>query len=435
MPETTKDKQFFTVARVFFLLIVIPLLLMSFLIANGIFQLGDTSRKRAVTVLDQKSQEDIKVRAINVAEEVADFLQEREKDVLIATIIPLTEAAYKEFVDKNRQPLWIKRDGKIERVSERLYTEMALIDKAGREIIKVVDGEISPGDELRNVSNPADTTYKSELYFTRTKELSKGDIYMSHITGWYVNRSEYEAGERFAGIIRITTPLFDKDGFSGLLSLALDTRHLAKFTDTIIPTEPGYVFETDASKGNYAFMVDNRGLVISHPNDYHIAGFYRDGTPVPALTKETADAMTQKGEEVLNFNLAGYIDPVLPEVAENASQGKSGIKKYAFAGNSMIMAYAPIPFFSKNYPEPSGFGWIGMSVDVEKFNEEAMKASQKIEEEAKAWTATIILILIIAVVLLFFISAVLARGISRSIAAEVPEESLNPDQYDDEEDD
>ena len=36
MPENKKDKQLFTVARVFFLLIVIPFSLMAILIANGI---------------------------------------------------------------------------------------------------------------------------------------------------------------------------------------------------------------------------------------------------------------------------------------------------------------------------------------------------------------------------------------------------------------
>jgi len=67
MPDTKKDKQLFTVARVFFLLIVIPLSLMAILIANGIFKLGITAKERAVTVLDQKSQEEIKIRTVNTA--------------------------------------------------------------------------------------------------------------------------------------------------------------------------------------------------------------------------------------------------------------------------------------------------------------------------------------------------------------------------------
>ncbi|MCX5842775.1 MAG: hypothetical protein NT022_03330, partial [Deltaproteobacteria bacterium] len=88
MPENKKDKQLFTVARLFFLLIVIPFSLMAILIANGILKLGITAKERAITVLDQTSQEEIKIRASNTADEVANFLTERKKDLLIATIIP-----------------------------------------------------------------------------------------------------------------------------------------------------------------------------------------------------------------------------------------------------------------------------------------------------------------------------------------------------------
>jgi len=431
MSETKKGKQFFTVSRVFFLLIVIPLLLTSFLIANGIFQLGDTSKKGAAAVLDQKAQEEIMMRAVAVAENVASFLQECEKDTLVATILPATAETYKEFVLKNKQALWIKKDGKIVKSSEPMYVEMALVDGAGNEVIKIADGEIVPGSKLVNVSNPGNTTYKSEDYFARTKGLDKGEVYVSHVTGWYVNHADFKAGKRFEGIVRLATPLFDKRGFAGLITLALDVRQLAKFTDNIIPTEAGYVFEADSATGNYAYMVDNKGLVISHPDDYHIAGLYPDGTPVPYLTGETLESMTKKGEEVLNLFSLEFMDPALPEVAKAASAGRSGAKVYKFGGHTKFVAYAPIPFYSTTYPEPAGFGWVGMGLDVDKFNEMALATAQKIEKEAHAWLTTIILILVIAVFILFLISTLLSKGITRSIEAEVPEGAV-PHYYDDE---
>jgi len=170
MSETKKGKQFFTVSRVFFLLIVIPLLLTSFLIANGIFQLGDTSKKGAAAVLDQKAQEEIMMRTVAVAENVASFLQECEKDTLVATILPAKAETYREFMLKNRKALWIKRNGKIVKSSELLYVEMALVNKAGKEVIKIVDGKIVPKSKLVNVSDPENTTYKSEDFFIKTKK-------------------------------------------------------------------------------------------------------------------------------------------------------------------------------------------------------------------------------------------------------------------------
>ena len=431
MSETKKGKQFFTVSRIFFLLIVIPLLLTSFLIANGILQLGDTSKRGAAAVLDQKAQEEIMMRTVAVAENVAYFLQECEKDTLVATILPANAETYKEFMLGNRQTLWIKKDGKIVKSSEPMYVEMVLVDKVGNEVIKIVDGEVAPESRLVNISDPVNTIYKLEDYFVRTKNLDKGSVYVSHVTGWYVNRADFEKGKRFEGIIRFATPLYDKQGFAGLVTLALDVRHLAKFTDNIIPTQSGYVFEADSSTGNYAYMVDDKGLIISHPDDYHIAGLYTDGTPVPPVTSETLDIMTNKGEEVLNLLLMGYMDPTLPEIAKDAAAGHSGDKIYKFGGHTKFVAYAPIQFYSANYPQPAGFGWIGMGLDVDRFNEMALETTQKIEKEAQAWLTTIILILIVAIIILFLITTLLSRGVTRSIESEVPA-GAEPHYYDDE---
>ncbi|MFB3925230.1 MAG: hypothetical protein ACE14T_04185 [Syntrophales bacterium] len=434
MPEKTKDKQFFTVARVFFLLIVIPISLMAILIANGIFKVGDIARQRAVTVLDQKSQEEIKARAINTAEEVANFLTERKKDLLIATIIPTTDSSYKQFVNENRKNIWVKQDDKITQVSAPLYSEMTLVDKSGNEQIKIINGQVAPKSSLGNVSNPKNTFYKSEDYFAKTIKLNKGEVYVSAVTGWYVNRFEFEKGKTFSGVVRFATPVFGKEGLAGIIVLSLDYRHLAGFTNHIVPTQANPVFKSDASTGNYAYMVDNKGFIIVHPNDYHIEGLLPDGSPVPPLTKENYEEQIKKGQEVLNLNLLGFMDPNLPEVAKDAAAGKSGIKTYKFGGHTKFVAYAPIPFFCTDYPKPGGFGWVGMGVDVEKFNEVATATAKNIEKEAKTWTTTIVIIMIISIVLLFLISALLARGIARSIETEVPEGSQEvADYYEDEE--
>ncbi len=436
MSEKKQDKQFFTVARVFFLLIVIPLSLMAILIANGIFKLGVTAKERAVNVLDQKSQEEIKIRAMNIADEVTNFLAERKKDVLVATIIPATESVYKQFVNENRRNIWIKDGDKLKQVSVPIYTEMTLIDKSGNEVIKITNGEIAPKSRFLNVSIPANTTYKSETYFASAKGINKGEVFVSPVTGWYVNRADFEKGKRFSGVVRFATPVYGKEGLQGIVQLALDYRHLGAYTDHVIPTQSAPVFEADAATGNYAYMVDGRGLMISHPNDYHIEGLYADGRPVQPLTEQTSAELTKKGEEVLNLNLMGFVDPNMPLIAKDAAAGKSGIKTYKFGGHTKLVAYAPIKFYTQNSPAPAGFGWCGMGVDVEKFSEVAAKATQNIDKEAKAWSTTIILILVISIVILFGIAALLSKGISRSIAAEVPPDAQGEGPfYDDEEDD
>ncbi|MCX5833046.1 MAG: cache domain-containing protein [Deltaproteobacteria bacterium] len=433
MTEKKQDKQFFSVGRVFFLLIVIPLSLVAFLIANGIFKVGETARERAVSVLDQKSQEEIKIRAINTADEVASFLKERENDILVATVLPATESAYKTFAMKTKG-VWVKKDNKIQQIDMPLYVEMALVDKSGNELIKIRNGEVAPKAKLVNVSNPANTLYKSEDYFSKTIALNKAEVYVSRVTGWYVSKPDFEKGKRYSGIVRFATPVFDKSGVSGIVVMALDMRHLAAYTDHIVPTQSERVFEADAATGNYAYMVDNQGFVVSHPNDYHIEGLYPSGRPVPPLTKETADAQIKRGEEVLNLNLLAFMDPKLPAITADAAAGKMGLMSYTFAGHTKFVAYAPIKYFSRNYPKPAGFGWIGMGVDVGKFNEMVVAASKKIDQEVKSWTTAIVVIIIASMILLFGIAALLARGISRSIEKEVPEGAVPLEHYDEDED-
>ena len=146
--------------------------------------------------------------------------------------------------------------------------------------------------------------------------------------------------------------------------------------------------------------------------------------------------MARRGEAVLNLNLLGYMDPNLPEIARDAAAGNAGVKMYKFGGHTKFVAYAPVKFYAPGYPQPAGFGWVGMGLDVEKYNELAIKTSRKIDKEARSWTTTIIVILILSVILLFLILAVLARGITRSLEAEVSTEAQEAAKlYDDDEDD
>ena len=435
MSETKKDKRFFNIGGVFFLLIVIPLSLMAFLIANGMFKLGVTIKQSTISAIDQKSQDDIRARAVNAANEVASFLMESNKDLQVATIIPSTEAVYKQFVSENKKPVWVKRDGKILQVSIPLYKEMALIDKNGNEQIKVVDGQSVPAKKLVNVSNPANTTYKTEDYFAKTKKLNKGEVYVSPVTGFYVDKAAFEKGQRFSGIVRFATPVFNKDGFAGVITLALDYRHLAEFTHHLVPTQSEKVFETQSSGGNYAYMVDHRGFVISHPSDFHVVGLNPDGTIVPTVTAQNATELAKKGAEALNLFQLGFMDPNLFTIAKEAVQGKSGVLMYKFGGYNKFVAYAPIKFYASNLPAPTGFGWIGLGLEVEKYNEASLKVSQNIEKESKAWTATIIFILIASMIILFFIMLLLVRGVSRSLEAEIPKGSEGSSFDDDDDDD
>ena len=145
--------------------------------------------------------------------------------------------------------------------------------------------------------------------------------------------------------------------------------------------------------------------------------------------------MSKKGMEALNMFQLGFMDPNIFKITKEASQGKTGILMYKYNGVTKFVAYAPIKFYASNLPQPAGFGWVGLGLEVDKFNAEATKLSKNIEKESKAWTATVIFILIASMIILFFIMLLLVRGITRSLQAEVPKGSEGLESFDDDDDD
>ena len=90
------------------------------------------------------------------------------------------------------------------------------------EKIRIVADRIEPSPELRDVSKPENTTFKSERYFQETRKLKNGEIYVSHVTGCMLReRNSLQAllasrkpwkVRSTDGVIRFATPCIGDDG-------------------------------------------------------------------------------------------------------------------------------------------------------------------------------------------------------------------------------
>jgi len=291
----------------------------------------------SIKMLDNKSQTSLEKLSYQIANQVAEFLYERDNDLKFLASIPLSQTILKSFYDAKRRPItiheeyhyddststWqtIKSPGKIKRIQNTaelsdnqrefhfvdplstqhweipIYKEVVFFDLAGQELYKV--SQINPNK--RNISKKSETYISSETYFKQLQTLEDGDIYVSDVIGEYLPSKiighfskqkaqqigikfepekfayagkENPVGKVFEGIIRFITPVFEADKKVGYISLALDHRHIMEFTDSINPTSPYIKQEiADASLGNYAFMWDYEGKNISHPRDYFIVGY------------------------------------------------------------------------------------------------------------------------------------------------------------------
>ena len=187
-------------------------------------QTGKTANDDAVRALDERSREAIESLTTDLARQVADFLYDRDKDILQAAGLAPSEAAYQHFITGHTRELFEPgpyaptADGKgwqatqpflpknpvraplpdnakdfHTRLPENygtprlrpLFLEMSYLDTSGIEKIKVQQGGLlSPG--LRDVSLRENTFVKAERYWPALKKLKVGEVYVSEVIGPYV---------------------------------------------------------------------------------------------------------------------------------------------------------------------------------------------------------------------------------------------------------
>ncbi|MFV0448106.1 MAG: putative bifunctional diguanylate cyclase/phosphodiesterase [Vibrio sp.] len=298
---------------------------------------GEIAIADSILALDRKSQESLERITDKIADSVADFLYQRDTDLLFLSSLPQTEETFNSFMLTHRRSVmpdessfysyddttneW-QRDSaltpetelqqanladnarefhRVDKIKYQqhfipIYKEVVFFDLTGQEQVKISD--LNP--HKVNISNHNNTYIKAERYFDVIQDLKQGDIYVSEVIGAYVPSKvigtftkqkaeklgiefapeqhgyagkENPKGKRFEGIVRFITPIFSAGEKIGYLSLALDHRHLMEFTDTFDPLGYSSLESSDASAGNYTFMFDYMGRSISHARDYHIAGF------------------------------------------------------------------------------------------------------------------------------------------------------------------
>ena len=318
----------------------------------------------SIKALDKKSKLALEDKSVFLAKKIADFLYQRDKDILFLSKLNISQNLLKEFYIKKQQNVFIPqkyiynpKKGWIPANKNSLHVNIisvTTLDDNQKEFHKIIPSSIQKrtipiykeitfylpnGDEiykisnidpqLKNISNKQNTYLKAETYFQKAKILKEGEIYVSPVIGEYIPSpiigaftkekakkagitfepqkyayagKENPVGKKFEGIIRFVTPVYKNGNLQGYLTLALDHHHIMDITDFTNPLSPEPLKISDASLGNYAFLWNNNFECISHPRDYFIIGYDpKTGKKVPGwIDSKLAQKFQQSNFKDLN---------------------------------------------------------------------------------------------------------------------------------------
>ena len=425
MPRLTLFKKIMAVTL---LLSLLPLLTSSLYLLSNLESVNARLTAEIADTSDMQAAESLQMRAQHVAETISEFLRQCEGDLLFLSNTTLDNHTLLSFYTTRRSDVW-ERFGTTEGIRKLtpLYRSVAYMDRNGKERIVIRDGILLPPSELRDVSVRSNTEFKNENYFHRIKELRLGEIYVSHLTGFHISKQEQLAGatdpehayngKTYDGVIRFGSPLFDKQGaFSGMVVLSLDHRHLMEFTQHI---DPGRNFSTlfpSYNSGNYAFLFDDEGWIITHPKYWDIRGLDREGNLVPAYSVKSSQADIDSGRIPYNLDQAAFIHKNYPIVANAVRKREIGYVDITNVGGAKkIMSYAPILYDTGDYSKHGVFGGVTIGFQVDQFHDAARKGSRLIHSELREHRTLSAMILLFTALLAGFSAWALSSGITRPL--------------------
>ena len=397
----------------------------------------DLAREGSYAALTGRSLKALELRSIDLARRIASFLGEREQDLLTLASLPPSADTYVAFFQTKRGTLW-RPEGTFE---TPLYKEIAFVDTGGQEVIRIVNGQPMPEAGLRDVGQPENTTYKRETYFAETIDLGPGQVYVQRLLGWYLPVSvayaaaENPTGQRYQGEVRFCTPVYQNGEKLGILVLSLDWTHGIELVEHVVGSDQGYVAQVPAAEGSspdapklaeiYSYLVQDDGWTLAHARHYHILGLDENGEYVPSLDKETIAAQKESGLMPANADKIGFLAQPHPW-PEIARQNREGVTSGALedyrgsSGEQKAMAWASVPYYTHPFDTPAGFGWVGISIDAETFQQVPNELAAQIDRFGTRLNVrgyAILALLTVAAVLL--ISYLIYRMISLPVGSMV----------------
>lgn len=409
---------------------IVPLALSSYLALQGSKDNNKEAIEAATAALDTNAVRRLQLLARDGSQAITNLLEETVQETLSASLLARNSQTYLNFYQNRYTDIYYaigsdKAPGKLTETIAR-YRELVYIDASGQEKVRISNGEVIPQQALRNVSDPANTTYKTETYWAETRDLPRGEVWVSHLTAWHTSLKEQPASlldasqtalganyGNYEGVYRFTTPVFNEQGqFDGLVMLALDARVLMELVIHIVPTEEVRTISwPEYSRGSYGLVWDADGYLVVHPFLKRLRSFGADGKVLPDQT----DAMTAQERDVAMFRFQNTRDN-RAKMYNDSVAGKDGVTSFVSEAQKVRSnAYTPIRFARGVYKEKGLFGGLAVGANNEDFSASAQATSLKLQKAQDEFSTNLLLVAIGSVGLLVVVAALLSSSIIRPV--------------------
>jgi serine phosphatase RsbU (regulator of sigma subunit) len=412
---------------------LVPLILLAYFSIRSANVSNDNATNLATAALDEKSLESLKMQAIPIANSIEFFLSRTVQDTLDLSSLPREPEVYIKFQQsQNREISW--GIGSYDRPQTKeavlpFYREVTFINRVGQEVVRVKEGRVLPPDQLRDVSNPANTTYKTEDYFAKTRVLPRGEVYVSRVMAWHTSTPLQPGGgrlpdneiasnnlEKYEAVLRFATPVFgDNNTFEGIVMVSLDMRHLYEYFMHVVPLVAGKTVPWPQHKtGNYMYAWDDQGYLIVHPLLWQQRGVDQNGN----LLKDWSSGRPPVQErETALFRMQIANAPV-PEMYRRtlANEPVGNLENVSQDGARKANIYVPIRFNLGEYKQSGIFGGLAISANVADFHSAASEIKKQLDVERDRLSNQTILIITASLGLLIVAGGFVAFSITRPVA-------------------
>ncbi len=413
----------------FLLLSLLPLLVLSLYARQKLVEVGQTAVDSSRQALTQNAMTLLEARARAIAQQVELFLLGVADDLKSLGMLPPDPERYRQFHQVHQRHIWV-RTGSPQRPEEirpliPLYREIAYADADGIERIRVTDGGIDPTP--RSVAAPFRSQFGQEDYFRRARALAAGEFYVSRLTGRHVRPEEQLrgapsvesaiGGREYQGIIRFAIPVYRENRFAGVASLALDHRHLMEHTQHVLPIGSAEVVFPSYASGNYAFLFDDEGWIITHPKFWDIRGYDPDtGVLIDPQSPAYNQESLKTGRAPFNLLHVPFIHTNYRHIALEVLAGRSGVTHTSSVGGvARVMAFAPIHFPHGDYAGRGFFGGVTLGAQTDAFQKVVDETAETIHSALGRTVRSFIFIILGAGLVVGLIAVFLARGFTRPI--------------------